>query len=108
MNCKKKTATHLQTAGKYHKLGKRDGVPQKERGESERAREREPGEREREREREREAGRQADRETDRQTDRQMDRKRENVGGRMQCFMKKEDKSLKMLNILKLQAKGAAI
>ena len=71
---------------------------------SERARERERGEREGESEREREAGRQADRETDEQTD----RKREKVGGRMQCFTKKEDKSMKMLNILKLQAKGAAI
>ena len=31
--------------------------------------------------------------TERERERQMDRKREKGGGRMQCFMKKEDKSL---------------
>ena len=62
---------HRQTAGKDHRLGKRDGVPQKER------------------------------------ERQMDIKREEEGGRMQCFMKKEpDRCRKIM--LKLLAKGVAI
>ena len=60
-NCKehwiaKRKHQHLQTAGKDHELGKRDGVPQKKK----------------------------------ETDGQKERER---GGRMQCFMKKEDKSL---------------
>ena len=67
-NCKelwiaRRKHQHLRTAGRYHYLGKRDGVPQKER------------EKERERERERE------------------RYVQKKGGRMQCYMKKEDNSL---------------
>ena len=62
---------HLQTAGKDHSIGKRDGVPEKE---SERARE-----------------------TDIYIyiEREMDinRNREKEGVRMQCFMKKEDNCL---------------
>ena len=56
-NCKllwiaRRKHQHLQTAGKYHYLGKRDGVPQQER-ERERERERETaGQKERERGRE--------------------------------------------------------
>ena len=39
----------------------------------------------------------------------MDRKREKEGGRMQCFMKKEDKSLiDVENVETIQAEGAAI
>ena len=49
---------HRQTAGKDHELGKRDGVPQKEK-----------------------------------RDRGTEREREKEGGKMQCFMKNEDKSL---------------
>ena len=38
----------------------------------------------------------------------MDRKGEKLGGRMQSFMKKEDKSLIDVANVELQAKGAAI
>ena len=43
--------------------------------------------------------------TERERERQMDRKREKEGGRMECFMKKEDKSLiEVENVVKYRRK----